>query len=164
MVRGMAESAGEGMRRQSPYPVEAGSPERFAVSLAIARRHDGRIAAYVSEITPEDARRMASQGTQFLVIDPYTDAEAYYPAGAYLTADGYFGGLYSRVPGYGSAIVKKAVELGAAKLDCLGDDLASLYRRHGFRETFRAPWDEELKPDFWPEGFGQPDYIEMRRG
>lgn len=151
------------MRRQSPYPVESGSPERFAVSLARARRHDGRIAAYVSEITPEDARRMASQGTQFLVIDPYTDAEAYYPAGAYLTADGYLGGLYSRRPGYGSQIVAKAVELGARKLDCLGDELADLYRRHGFEETFRAGWDEELKPELWQASYGKPDYIEMRR-
>lgn len=144
------------------HPVEA-DPERFAVSLARARRHDGRIAAYVSEITPEDARRMASHGTRFMAVEPYNASCYYYPAAGYLTASGYFGGLYSRVPGYGSAIVKKAVELGAVKLDCLGDDLASLYKRHGFRETFRAPWDAALAPPEWPESFGKPDYIEMER-
>mgnify|MGYP000860331296 CR=1 FL=1 len=151
------------MSARLPYPVYSGNPERFAVSLAKARRHDGRIAAYVSGVSPEDALRMAAKDTRFLVIQPCTDSGFYYPAGAYLTADGYLGGLYSRRPGYGSQIVAKAVELGARKLDCLGDDLAALYERHGFRETFRAPWDDSQAPADWNDRPERPDYIEMER-
>lgn len=146
----------------SPVILHPCEPARFALSLAEARRHDGRIAAYVSPISVADAWIMATQGTRFLGIRSHADSEPYYSAGAYVTADGYFGGLFSRVPGYGSALIVRAVELGATHLDCLGDGLAGLYARHGFSETFRAPWDDAQAPDDWNTRPERPDYIEMR--
>ena len=53
---------------------------------------------------------------------------------------------------------------GAQVLSCF-DTLAkfsNLYERHGFRETFRAPWDDNLAPLHWNYAkWGRPDYVEM---
>ena len=142
----------------SAHTIGAITPEQYALAFAHAANRDDRIPAYLSHVSPESARAMATAGAQFLAVSGFGPC----PAAAYLRADGYFGGLFSLIPGYGSQIVGRAVELGARKLDCLGDDLAGLYARHGFREIFRAPWDDKQAPELWLPEYGKPDYIEMR--
>lgn len=111
----------------------------------------------------------------FLV--PYTRDE-YMERGArlFLTADGRggvallngeLGSLFS-LPGahYGDHLVEFAVEQGARKLSCYDTrgKLPSLYGRHGFKETLRAPWNDEYAPKTWNYAvWGRPDYVEMTR-
>ena len=65
---------------------------------------------------------------------------------------------------HGDMLVSRAIEEGAQVLSCF-DTLAkfsNLYERHGFRETFRAPWDDNLAPLHWNYAkWGRPDYVEM---
>lgn len=92
----------------------------------------------------------------------------------FLTADGRGGfavlggelaSLFS-LPGanYGESLVRFAIEQGASKLNCYdnGGKLLSLYSRCGFREIFRAPWNEQYAPSGWDyAAWGRPDYVEM---
>lgn len=68
--------------------------------------------------------------------------------------------------GYGDMLVQSAVEAGARRLSCFDSNgkLVSLYSRHGFKETTRAAWNDELAPHSWDYGaWGWPDYVEMSR-
>jgi hypothetical protein len=66
---------------------------------------------------------------------------------------------------HGDMLVSRSIAEGARFLsffDTLGK-LSNLYGRHGFKETFRAPWDATLAPPLWNyERWGRPNYVEMR--
>jgi hypothetical protein len=64
----------------------------------------------------------------------------------------------------GDALVEKAVERGARRLDCydIRGGLPSLYGRHGFRPVARVAWNDEYAPDGWNyERLGRPDVVAM---
>ena len=87
--------------------------------------------------------------------------------GGFALMEGELGSLFS-LPGahYGNLLVELAVEKGAHKLSCYDchGKLPSMYGRHGFKETFRAEWDNSLAPSLWNyELWGRPDYVEMSR-
>jgi hypothetical protein len=68
--------------------------------------------------------------------------------------------------GYGDLLVQAAVQEGASKLSCFDNKgkLVSLYSRHGFRETNRFAWKDDLAPRAWDyAAWGRPDYVEMSR-
>ena len=49
---------------------------------------------------------------------------------------------------YGDMLVRSAIEEGASALSCFDNcgKLVSLYSRHGFKETLRVSWNDELAP------------------
>lgn len=64
----------------------------------------------------------------------------------------------------GDAIVSKAVEMGARRLDCYDIDgaLPRLYGRHGFKPVAYVDWDDDYAPDDWDYGlFGRPRVAAM---
>jgi hypothetical protein len=110
-------------------------------------------------IVPYSQEEYASKGARlFLTLDG---------RGGVALIDGELGSLFS-LPGahYGDALVAFAVELGAWKLSCYDTrgKLPSLYGRHGFKESLRAPWNDEYAPKTWDyAAWGRPDYVEMSR-
>ena len=64
----------------------------------------------------------------------------------------------------GDALVEKAVENGARRLDCfdIKGFLPRLYGRHGFQPVARVRWNDEYAPDDWDYGrLGRPDVVAM---
>ena len=64
----------------------------------------------------------------------------------------------------GDALVEKAVENGARRLDCfdIKGFLPRLYGRHGFQSVARVRWNDEYAPDDWDYGrLGCPDVVAM---
>ena len=64
-------------------------------------------------------------------------------------------------------LVMLAIEQGARKLDNYDTFLTGIYKKLGFVETERFPWDESIKPDdwnydtYWEWNKGRPDYVFM---
>jgi hypothetical protein len=54
----------------------------------------------------------------------------------------------------GDIAMKVAKELGAQKLDCLGEDLRKFYEKHGFEVKAYKSWNNEFRPDGWDEENG----------
>jgi hypothetical protein len=64
----------------------------------------------------------------------------------------------------GDAVVAKAVERGARRLDCydINNGLPNLYGRHGFRPVARVTWNDDYAPDDWDyKTLGRPDVVAM---
>lgn len=64
----------------------------------------------------------------------------------------------------GDAIVAKAVEMGARRLDCydINGKLPNLYGAHGFRPVARVRWDDGYAPAGWNTWLmGRPDVVAM---
>lgn len=64
----------------------------------------------------------------------------------------------------GDAIVAKAVEMGARRLDCydINGKLPNLYGAHGFRPVARVKWDDGYAPAGWNTRImGRPDVVAM---
>lgn len=150
-----------------PLAHRVGSPQEQALIECYSRQELERF------VSARDSLPRHLQG--FIVA--YT-LDEYVGTGArlFLTQDGRGGfaliggelaSLFS-LPGarYGDLLVQQAVELGATKLSCFDavGKLPALYGRHGFKETFRAPWDDSLAPRNWSyDDWGRPDYVEMKR-
>lgn len=144
----------------TPAPI---GPHAYANGLAAARKTSPLIRAHVGALSPGECRRMAGRGTVFIGVD-LGALHSRIVAAAYVTADGYLGGVFSTRPGYGSDVIECAtLHYGARRLDCLGDRLADLYAEHGFEETLRSPFDPARASRDWLPVFGEPDYIEMER-
>lgn len=103
------------------------------------------------------------------------DTDYYANCDLYVTEDGRAGfaitegdelvSVYS-MPGQhaGDAIVSKAVQAGARRLDCydIAGGLPRLYARHGFTPIARVPWDDKYAPDGWDyDHHGRPDVVAM---
>jgi hypothetical protein len=64
--------------------------------------------------------------------------------------------------GTGAALVELAKERGANHLWCFETGLEKFYRKFGFTETERFPWDEDKAPENWAyDKFGTPDLLKM---
>lgn len=101
--------------------------------------------------------------------------EEYEHCRLFLTADGKAGFALSdgdnlvsvfsyRGKGAGHAVVEKAVEMGARRLDCYDIDgmLPNLYGRHGFRPVASVDFADEYAPDDWDyEIMGRPRILAM---
>lgn len=64
----------------------------------------------------------------------------------------------------GDAVVAKAVEQGARRLDCydVKGRLPALYSAHGFRTVARVKWDDRYAPHGWDyDRLGRPDVCAM---
>lgn len=64
----------------------------------------------------------------------------------------------------GDAVVAKAVELGARRLDCydINHMLPGLYGSHGFSPIAYVDWDDDYAPDGWDYGtLGRPRVLAM---
>lgn len=64
----------------------------------------------------------------------------------------------------GNAVVAKAVELGARRLDCYDIEymLPGLYGRHGFKPIAYVDWNDDYAPDGWDYStLGRPRVLAM---
>lgn len=64
----------------------------------------------------------------------------------------------------GDAVVAKAVELGARRLDCydINHMLPGLYGSHGFSPIAYVDWNDDYAPDGWDYGtLGRPRVLAM---
>jgi hypothetical protein len=69
----------------------------------------------------------------------------------------------SGVKGVGAQAVAKAIESGVETLDCFDKYLPAYYKRFGFEEYKRVPWDNQYAPPNWNyEKYETPDIIYMR--
>lgn len=83
-------------------------------------------------------------------------------AGFALQEDGELVNLFALRNGHGDRLVEAAIALGARRLDCYEGVLSDLYRRHGFVEISRMPWDSRYAHPEWIESrYGTPDVLEM---
>ena len=108
-------------------------------------------------------------------VEPYADmtdrtlVTAHFEDGSIIgagivDADGHISSLVSTVPGVGTDILDRLIELGGDHLDCYDVPwLQRLYTSRGFKVTERYEWDQELAPSNWPLRLGTPDYVFMRR-
>ena len=56
----------------------------------------------------------------------------------------------SELRGLGSEFMRKAKEVGGARLDHFDGFLSGLYRKHGFTDVYEVyQWDEQYKPEKW---------------
>ena len=127
--------------------------ERFIVSRDSLPAH---LRGFLVPYTRDEY--MARGSKLFLTVDG---------RGGVALLNGELGSLFS-MPGahYGNLLVEFAVTHGACKLSCYDTrgKLPSLYGRHGFKETLRAPWNDEYAPKTWNYAvWGRPDYVEMSR-
>lgn len=63
------------------------------------------------------------------------------------------------------SMARLAIQVGAKKADAFDTVLPDLYKRHGFKETGRDPWNEEYRPPTWDKATyskynnGEPDLV-----
>lgn len=68
----------------------------------------------------------------------------------------------SKVKGAIQKIIPAAVAAGGTKLDAFDGYLVNEYKKAGFVEVGRAPWNDEYKPDGWDyDTMGRPDVVYM---
>lgn len=82
-----------------------------------------------------------------------------------VTQDGELTMLFNLAePGAGMVAVLDAIDRhGAWKLNCFDGYLPAYYRRFGFVEVRRVPWNPKLAPTYWNPEDGTPDVIYMER-
>lgn len=83
-------------------------------------------------------------------------------SGYAIKPDGDLVNLFSWASGKGQALIADAVSNGAHKLDCYDGPLVEIYKRAGFVEVRREPFDPSIAGHY---PWGQPDvvYMEYRR-
>lgn len=144
----------------TPLGIQEVSPELFVhhrAKVPADRQH------FLTPFTPAQIR--ADKARPFLFRSIRSGA-----AGVLLKADGEIANLFNAgLPsGWGEALLREVVALGGNRVEYFDEPhLAALYRRHGFIEKERYPFDIELIrqdfPDFDPEKYGTPDYVIARR-
>jgi hypothetical protein len=70
----------------------------------------------------------------------------------------------SDIKGAGTLAVVDAIANGAKTLDCFNTKLVDYYKRFGFEEVKREPWDERFRPENWPVSEGTPDVVYLKYG
>jgi len=109
------------------------------------------------------------ENAAFVTLDVPTTANYYLAvggnAGVGVTQDGELIALFNHTAdqGTGAELVEWALEnTQADHLWCFDTELADFYRKFGFSETERFPWDESKAPENWAyEQFGRPDLLKM---
>jgi hypothetical protein len=118
-------------------------------------------------LTPYTAEQIAEDGGRtVLIVEPGVKAAA----GVYVKSDGELTNLFNSGvrSGAGDELVSFAVSLGADHVEYFDEPhLAEMYRRHGFKETERYPFDlniiREDFPAYDPDISGTPDLVFARR-
>ncbi|ASV75264.1 hypothetical protein THTE_2662 [Thermogutta terrifontis] len=105
-------------------------------------------------------------------LSPYTEEQIEdkikHGAKIFLTSDGTAGYMLVPIPGTpgeydlcnvfrtpkgpkgaGQAAVIQAISQGATTLDCIGEGLARIYHKYGFRVYKVVPWDDQYAPEGW---------------
>lgn len=82
-------------------------------------------------------------------------------AGFAIREDGELVNVFSLTHGRGDEIVQQAIREGAKRLDCYDGHLVRLYKRNGFVETGRVPWDWQYADPRWRKEWGEPDVVFM---
>ena len=88
--------------------------------------------------------------------------------GVTVSQDGEVGNLFANPgapPGAGGRAVDHAVANGGTWLNCFDGKLPDIYKRHGFVEVARIPFNREFKPEGWDvQTQDDPDIVFMGHG
>jgi hypothetical protein len=140
-------------RSTSPAPIRFSLSDTHREFIDQRDRLPSDMKAFLTPHSPDDYMRM--------------EAELYLSdtklSGFGLKPDGELVSVFS-LPGAheGDSAVTVAKELGAQKLDCLGEDLREFYEGHGFEVKAYKPWNNEFRPDGWDEEeYGLPNVYHM---
>jgi hypothetical protein len=120
-------------------------------------------------------RARASRGVQGACVS-VPDANGYFAisddgmSGYSLSLNGDLRGVFSHIQAKGrlgemiesAERVAKFVGFRFMILDCY-EPLDAIYKRHGFVEIGRVPFDPDKAPDDWPEELGTPDVVFMTK-
>lgn len=120
--------------------------QQFSNNLKNSKRKE-----FLSQYTPEQLKE--------LEITTYTLKD--YPIG-FALKDGYLSGVHnnSNIKGVGTALVEKAKEMGATKLDHFEGYLSKFYDNLGYKETKRDKWNDMYAPKDWNyDKYGKPDVV-----
>lgn len=126
--------------------------ELFRDRIAVLREHNGHAGA-VDVHTPEEYENCR----MFLTEDG--EAGFAIAEGDELASVFSYEGKHA-----GNAVVAKAVELGARRLDCYDIEymLPGLYGRHGFKPIAYVDWNDDYAPDGWDYStLGRPRVLAM---
>lgn len=132
----------------------AKNAKKFAAAIQDAKagaKHGAAVYVY-PEVEYQDMRLFLSEdGKSGMAIKP----------------DGDIVSVFSDGGGKAHSMLTLAVEEGGNKLDAFDTALPDIYAVNGFKETGRAQWDEEQKPEGWdkeafsPFNGGEPDVVFM---
>jgi hypothetical protein len=141
----------------TPLIEETTDSDQFAEAIKSAKASN-KFGAQVSVLTPEQ----------------YADSRLFMtPDGmaGFAILDGELVSLFnhrdSPYRGVSASMVMLGVQEGGLRLQGFDTYLPKIYRRLGFTESQRYPWDEELKVDDWDYDTyrawnnGRPDFLEM---
>ena len=111
---------------------------------AIEKRKDDKL--QVTLLTEQDAQKIIDDGGQLFMTE---DGKA----GAYVTKDGYMGGLFKDPTVNRSAaakiLQKVRIDAGGKFFDAFATYLEPLYIKNGFRPVVRMTFNEEFAPPGW---------------
>ncbi len=136
--------------KKEPYTekdvVETTDAKAFAKAQvsAIEKRKDDKL--QVTLLTEQDAQKIIDDGGQLFMTE---DGKA----GAYVTKDGYMGGLFKDPTVNRSAaakiLQKVRIDAGGKFFDAFATYLEPLYIKNGFRPVVRMTFNEEFAPPGW---------------
>ena len=136
--------------KKEPYTekdvVETTDAKAFAKAqvAAIEKRKDDKL--QVTLLTEQDAQKIIDDGGQLFMTE---DGKA----GAYVTKDGYMGGLFKDPTVNRSAaakiLQKVRIDAGGKFFDAFATYLEPLYIKNGFRPVVRMTFNEEFAPPGW---------------
>jgi hypothetical protein len=147
-----------GVEEQTAYKPEevkeTSDVNAFADSQAeaIAQRKDDKL--QVTPLTKDDAQKIIDEGGKLFITD---DGKA----GAYVTADGYMGGLFKQPDANRTQAAKvlqdARIQAGGKFFDAFGINvetgkgttLEDIYIKNGFRPIVRMTFNPEVAPEGW---------------
>lgn len=126
--------------------IETTNAKAFAEAQvkAIEKRTDDKL--QVTILSEEDAQTIIDEGGKLFMTN---DGKA----GAYVTVDGYMGGLFKDPTATKSSAAKALqavrVKAGGKFFDAFGTHLEDIYIKNGFRPVARMTFNEEFAPAGW---------------
>lgn len=122
----------------------------------------------INQTYVDQSGRERSYSEQVYLRETYEDCKCFISpdskAGVAVTSDKELVSLFSFSDVVsGGDMIQFAIENGADNLNCYDEDdfLPGLYRKFGFEETDREPWNPEYAPESWSGG--TPDVVWMKR-
>jgi hypothetical protein len=133
----------------------------------------GRGISKLTKVTPDEFIMARDASTRPYFLTPYTKEELknfdlrlnQEGVGYALTPQKDLVNVFnnSGVKGAGVDAVIQAIKDGAKTLDCFDGFLPEYYKKFGFVEIKRSPWNPEYAPMNWPvETYGTPDVVYMQ--
>lgn len=149
--------------------VREGTAEEYAESMAeafrVAKERGDKTFLQVDQVSLEKAQQIVDEGGKlFMGKDGMS--------GAYVTKDGYMGGLFknpeSQAKGMSGLLQEARDAHGGKYFDAFGTELESMYVKNGYKPVSRT----KFNPDFAPEGWDaddsplkdQPDIVMFTKG